>query len=265
MSYSLSPTRDRLTDMFPEALQTIGVSAAVALIAALYASVGHGGASGYLAVMALLSVPAAVMKPGALALNLLVAGIGAVQYFRAGHFRFRLLWPFALSSIPMSYAGARLPISLEIYGLVLAATLVWAGARLAFAAAPAADGAEFLPPMPLSLAVGALIGFVSGMVGVGGGIFLSPLFILKRWGSAKETAAVSAAFIWLNSASGLLGHAHVTVQWPAGWIWWAAAAAAGGVLGSHWGSRKFSNVALRRILAVVLLTAACKSAALALA
>lgn len=249
-----------------DAVLTTGVPTAVFLVAALYASVGHGGASGYLAVMALLAIPPEIMKPGALALNLLVAGIGAVQYFRAGHFRFHLLWPFALTSIPMSYAGARLPVSPNAYGLVLAATLVWAGARLAFAPREAADGQapRPAPPLGLSMAVGALVGIVSGMVGVGGGIFLSPLFIFMRWAPAKETAAVSAAFIWLNSAAGLLGHAHTAVRWPDGWMVWAAAAAIGGILGSYWGSQKFSTLTLRRILAVVLLIAAGKSAAVAL-
>ena len=250
-----------------EMIHTLGIAAAVALVAALYASVGHGGASGYLAVMALLSFSPDIMKPGALALNLLVAGIGAVQYYRAGHFRFQLLWPFALSSIPMSYAGARLSVSPKIYGIVLAAVLVWAGVRLALAPRESAAAPQIrpAPPLGLSLAVGALIGIVSGMVGVGGGIFLSPIFIFMGWANARETSAVSAVFIWLNSASGLLGHAHTAVRWPPQWLSWVVAAAIGGFLGSHWGSRKFSNITLRRLLAAVLLIAAAKSASLALA
>lgn len=251
-----------------EVIHPFAIAAMVALVAALYASVGHGGASGYLAVMALLSIPSAVMKPSALALNLLVAGIGAVQYYRAGHFRFHLLWPFVLTSIPMSYAGARLHVSPKIYGVVLAVTLVWAGMRLALApkeTAGAPQAARPLPPLGISLAAGALMGLISGMVGIGGGIFLSPLFIFMNWSNAKESAAVSAAFIWLNSAAGLFGHAHAGFQWPAGWLIWVTAAAAGGILGSHWGSRKFSNIVLRRLLAAVLLVAAFKSALTALA
>lgn len=241
--------------------QLIGIALAVGGIAALYGSVGHGGASGYLAIMAILSFQPEVMKPCALMLNLIVAGIGAVNFIRAGHFRFRLLWPFAVTSIPMSYLGARLSISPKFYAFGLALTLIWAGIRLASTSPKSDEGFEAkpLPTGGMTLGMGALIGFVSGMIGVGGGIFLSPLFVLMRWANPKETSAVSAAFIWLNSAAGILGYFHSGVHWIEGWMIWVFAAAVGGTLGSHFGARNFSNVTLRRILSAVLLIAAAKS------
>jgi uncharacterized protein len=241
------------------------VGLAVAWVAALYASVGHGGASGYLAIMALLSFPPAVMKPGALLLNLLVAGIGAVQYFRAGHFRPALFWPFALSSIPLSYIGARLTLSPEVYGAALGLTLLWAGVRLALSSRRTADaGPRPMPRLPATLAAGAAMGLLSGMVGVGGGIFLSPLFLFMRWADTKQTAAVSAAFIWVNSAAGMVGHLQSGVLWPAHLGVWVGAAVAGGALGSFFGARRWTGLTLRRLLAVVLLTASFKSFAGAL-
>lgn len=247
-------------------IQSIGISIGVAAIAALYASVGHGGASGYLAVMAILSFPPEVMKPGALLLNLLVAGIGAIQYVRAGHFRFSLLWPFVLSSIPMSYAGARLHVSPKFYGIVLAVTLLWASVRLSMQANKSDDSftRRPLPSLPVTLTIGAVIGWISGMVGVGGGIFLSPLFILMNWASPKETSAVSAIFIWVNSLSGIAGYLHSGIAWPPRLWMWVAAAGIGGSIGSYFGAKKWSSLTLRRLLSVVLLVAAVKSAMIVL-
>jgi uncharacterized protein len=241
-------------------LENLFVALAVAWVAALYASVGHGGASGYLAVMALLSFSPPVMKPGALLLNLLVAGIGAVQFWRAGHFRFSLLWPFAAASIPLSYVGARLTIPPSVYGGLLCLTLVWAGARMAFLrGAAAGDEVPVRPKWRWSLPVGAAVGFLSGIVGVGGGIFLSPLFIFLRWATPKETAAVSAAFIWLNSAAGMFGHLHSGVRLPDNLVLWVPAAALGGAVGAFYGAQRWSSLTLRRLLAVVLMIAAVKA------
>lgn len=244
-----------------EGSELVWAAVAVAFVASLYASVGHGGASGYLAIMAILSFPPEIMKPGALVLNLIVAGIAAVNYFKVGHFRFHLLWPFALTAIPFSYLGARMKISPTVYGLALAVTLIWAGGRLALvsAAGDSVVQSRSLPSRFLTLTIGSLIGFVSGVVGVGGGIFLSPILILMRWAELKEAAAVSAAFIWLNSAAGILGHIHLGVTWPPHLTVWILAAAVGGLVGSYAGARKFSGLVLRRVLAVVLFVAAAKS------
>lgn len=235
----------------------------VAFVAALYSSVGHGGASGYLAVMAILSFPSHVMKPGALILNLLVSGIGAINFWRAGHLRLSLIWPFILTSIPFSYIGAKIHISPETYSLALAATLLFAGIRLSMATSVQSTNVNFsqrpLPSFPATTVIGAVIGFISGMVGVGGGIFLSPIFILMKWATPKETAAVSALFIWLNSAAGLAGHFESAVKFPPGLLLWIIAAGLGGILGSFFGAKRFSGTTLRRLLAVVLLVAAAKT------
>ncbi|MBI4179126.1 sulfite exporter TauE/SafE family protein [bacterium] len=235
---------------------------AVLGVAALYASVGHGGASGYLAVMTLLSLSPAVMKPGALLLNLLVAGIGAVNYFRAGHFRARLLWPFALASIPFSYIGATLRVTPRVYGGLLCVVLIWAGIRMLMfdQRREPADEKHPMAGLPATLSIGAGVGFLSGVVGVGGGIFLSPLVILMRWADPKETAALSAAFIWLNSAAGMIGHLRSGVHLPEEILIWVGAAGVGGIIGSQIGARRLSGSTLRRLLAVVLLIAAGKSA-----
>jgi uncharacterized protein len=233
---------------------------AIAAVAALYASVGHGGASGYLAMMALLAMPPSIMKPSALLLNLVAAGIGAVQYYRAGHFRFSLLWPFAIGSIPLAYIGSRCHVSPKIYGALLGLTLLWAGIRMIHFRNPAETPETFqLPKWPWTLGAGAGIGLLSGLVGVGGGIFLSPLFILMRWASPKETAAVSAVFIWVNSAAGILGHVHAGVQWPDPLAGWVVAAIVGGSVGSFFGACKWSGLTLRRALASVLTIAAAKA------
>ncbi|MGQ0644552.1 MAG: sulfite exporter TauE/SafE family protein [Elusimicrobiota bacterium] len=237
------------------------IAAAVGAVAFMYASVGHGGASGYLAVMTLLSLPPALMKPGALALNLLVAGAAAVQFRRAGHFPTNKLWPFAATSIPLSYIGASLKVPPALYGPALGVVLLAAGLRLAL---PDGRGgpraaARPLPPLPATLALGGGIGFLSGMAGVGGGIFLSPLFILLGWAGPKETADLSAVFIWLNSAAGLWGHFGRGADWPpALWVW-VPAAALGGFAGSYFGARRWSGLVLRRLLAAVLVAAAFKA------
>jgi uncharacterized membrane protein YfcA len=233
--------------------------ALVFFVALTYASVGHGGASGYLAVLSFFGMAPAAMAPSALCLNLLVAGASFVTYWRAGHFAFRLLWPFLLTSVPLAFLGGLTQVSARTYLVVLAVVLLFAAFRL-LAASPAAGEESYIEPPRLAVAlpVGAGIGFVSGLIGVGGGIFLSPLIILRRWADAKRTAAVSAAFIWINSAFGLYGHLlRKTVDWSA-LVWLVGAAFAGGLAGSYLGARRFRGLWLRRILAVVLVLAALK-------
>jgi hypothetical protein len=228
-------------------------------VAFAYSSVGHGGASGYLAALSFFGFAPAAMAPSALLLNLLVAGLSFVAYWRAGHFVWRLLWPFLLTSIPFAFLGGLLGISPRVYLVLLAAVLLFASFRL-FVNPTASQQESFVSPPTfwVALPVGAAIGFLSGMVGVGGGIFLSPLVILLGWADAKRTAAVSAAFIWINSVAGLYGHlSRTSVDWPT-MLWLVGAAFIGGALGSTLGARRFRGLWLRRILAVVLLFAVLK-------
>jgi hypothetical protein len=233
--------------------------ALVFCVAFAYASVGHGGASGYLAALSFFGLAPAAMAPSALLLNLLVAGLSFVAYWRAGHFAWRLLWPFLLASIPCAFLGALLGISPRVYLLLLAGALAFASYRLLMnPRAPQQESFLRPPSLAVALPAGAGIGFLSGMVGVGGGIFLSPLILLAGWADAKRTAAASAAFIWINSAAGLYGHlARTTVDWSA-LLWLVGAAFAGGTLGATLGARRFRGLWLRRILAVVLLVAVVK-------
>ncbi|MEP7027226.1 MAG: sulfite exporter TauE/SafE family protein [Candidatus Eisenbacteria bacterium] len=244
--------------MTPDALL---LSLGLLVVAFLYASVGHGGASGYLAVMALAGIAPAAMKPSALVLNLVVAGIGSVQFARAGHFHWRTFWPFALGSIPLAFLGGALHLPPGPYKALVGAILVFSALRLLFTASSAAESGAPLerdPPLALALPLGAVLGFVAGLTGVGGGIFLSPLLLLTGWARARRTAAVSAVFIFVNSLSGLLGHVASVAAIPGSVVLWAPVVALGGVLGARLGSRRLPDVSIRRLLAVVLVLAGAK-------
>jgi uncharacterized protein len=235
----------------------------IAGVGFLYGSVGHGGASGYLAALALMGYPPAGFKASALLLNLLVAAISFWSFRRAGHFDWKLFWPFIVLSVPCAFIGAFIHLTPRHYGLILAGTLVLAGLRLALPD-PAGKQAASKPPLTVALASGGALGLLSGVVGVGGGIFLSPLMILLGWADAKKTAAISAAFIWVNSAAGLAGALKQSGTgslslWPL-----ALAAGAGGLAGSRLGARHATVLQLRRLLAVVLLIAAYKLLTIAL-
>jgi hypothetical protein len=227
--------------------------------AVLYSSVGHAGASGYLAAMALFGVGPAVMKPTALTLNILVATIATVKFHRAGHFSFSLFAPFAIASVPFALFGGATTISAHAYKRVVGAVLLYSAFRL-FRASTAAQPVTGRPPLWVALVVGAAIGYLSGLVGVGGGIFLSPLLLLMGWAQTRETAAVSAAFILVNSVAGLLGQLMTAGagSLPAPLPVWAAAAGTGGWIGASYGSRQLATPTIRRLLAVVLVIAALK-------
>jgi uncharacterized protein len=256
------------------------LSLLILLAAALYSSVGHGGASGYLAAMALFGLAPAVMRPTALCLNLLVSSLAAYRFRRAGHFRWRAFWPFALTSVPAAYAGGAIMLPATIYKQLVGLALLFAAVRLfiharklrgAHDAAPldaAANGrvtdtAEEKAggrdaPLRLALPLGAVLGLLSGMTGVGGGIFLSPLLLLAGWAGARQTAAVSAAFIFVNSAAGLLGNPAGAGSVSAALPYFALAALAGGLVGTEFGSRRLPPLWVRRLLAAVLVVAGLK-------
>lgn len=229
--------------------------ALIAITAALYASVGHAGASGYIAILALWGLAPETLKPSALVLNLLVATIATFRFAAAGHFRWRLLWPFAITSIPCAWLGGATPLSPTLTRIIIGAALLFAAWRLFRPETPAEQSAPDRVPYLTALPIGAVIGFVSGLVGVGGGIFLSPVLILCGWAGNRTTAATSAAFILVNSAAGLLGHQGTFPGLPHDWSWWASAAIIGGWTGSHVGAGMLPAGALRRMLACVLVLA----------
>jgi hypothetical protein len=235
------------------------VSFLVLVIAALYSSVGHGGASGYLAVLSFFSVSPDQMASTALILNVIVSGIATFTFVRAGYFSARLFWPFAVTSIPLAFLGGFYRISDPLYYLLLAFALLIASFRLSMPRTVAVHSADTRPlHLAVAFPMGGAVGLLSGMVGIGGGIFLSPVMMLLRWATAKETAAVAAVFILVNSLAGIGGRMTrggldlLPTAIP------LLAAVAGGLLGSYLGAHHFTSLSLRRVLAVVLILAAIK-------
>ncbi len=229
----------------------------LAAMAFLYASIGHGGASGYLAVLALFSVEPSAMKSSALLLNIFVSLISFAHYYKGGYFKWRLFLPFALTSIPAAYWGAQLPLEAAIYKKILGVCLFFPILRLVGLVGQEGEEARELP-WGWGLVIGAIIGFLSGMIGIGGGIILSPVILLFHWGKMKETAAVSALFILVNSISGLGALVSKGYAPPSEMYSWLGVAVAGGFLGAYLGSQKFNHSVLRYLLACVLLIASLK-------
>lgn len=230
----------------------------LSIIAFLYSSVGHGGASGYLAIMTLVGIAPAMMKPSALVMNLAVSLISFIGFYRAGYFRFKLFLPFAIASIPMAYIGGTMTLPDSVYKKVLALCLLIAIARMVYQFKQSNEPIRSIPSWAGFLS-GGIIGAISGMIGIGGGILLSPLMLLMRWATLKETAAVSALFIFVNSISGLYGqyqkggiHLTENLQYA------VVATIIGGLLGSFYGSQKFNIPTLRYLLATGLVIASCK-------
>lgn len=222
--------------------------------AVLYASVGQAGASGYLAIMALFGSAAPVIRPTALALNIIVAAIGTYKFYRARNFSWRIFLPFAAGSIPFAFIGGALTLPTQIYKPIVGAVLWYSAYRLFLTTrGNGNNSAEHTPvPVRIGVGVGIAIGLLSGLTGVGGGIFLSPLIVLMNWADARHTAGISAAFILVNSVAGLLGHSAGITNLPASIPVWAAAVLFGGYLGAEYGSKRFSNATIKRLLAAVL-------------
>lgn len=229
---------------------------ALFVVALLYSSVGHGGASGYLAAMAFLSVAPNVTKPTALVLNLFVASIAAFQFYRRGYFDWKVFVPFAVASVPTAFLGGMISLPTQIYRPLLGAILLFAALRLAWNFT--SEKSIAAPSLWLALIIGAIIGFLSGLVGVGGGIFLTPILLLTNWTETKKAAGISAMFILVNSIAGLMGSYGQIGSLPPNVWFWIAAAIGGGIIGSTLGSRYFDSLALRRVLAFVLLIASLK-------
>ena len=228
----------------------------VAVIALLYASVGHAGASGYIAVMSLLSIAPATVKPVALMLNVAVALIGTTQFYRAGHFRWSLFWPFAIAAVPCAALGGYLQLPAATFKLLVGIALLLSAANLLLR--PPLERRTHAPPLPLALVVGAALGLLAGLTGTGGGIYLTPLMLFLRWAPMRQVAAVSAPFILLNSLSGLAGHFVAGNSIPA-LIWpLLCAVVVGGAIGATLGARYLPVPVIKRVLALVLLIAGVK-------
>lgn len=227
------------------------------IAAFFYASVGHGGASGYLALMALFSFAPETMRQTALVLNIFVSGIAFYQFYRNGYFQWRLFWPFVITSIPAAFIGGITTVDEQIYKRILGVFLLFAITRfIGFGTNENKNQKKQL--FVLSLVIGAVIGLFSGMIGIGGGIILSPLILLFGWANLKQTAAVSALFIFVNSVSGLSGLVSQGVHFNA--LMWSMLGVAflGGLLGSYLGANKFNSKGLKYALSFVLLIASLK-------
>ena len=222
--------------------------------ATLYASVGHAGASAYLAVMALLAVEPASMKPTALALNLCVATIGTLSFGRVGAVPWRALAGFLLGSVPCAFLAAKLPVAPSLFKLTVAAALVLGAVRLLWLGR-AVEGPDRPPPLPVAVGVGAVVGVLAGVTGTGGGVFLTPVALFLGWFGARRAAGLSAAFILANSAAGLLSRPDTLAHLPDSFGMLVVAVVMGGLIGATLGSSRFDTVALRRALAAVLLVA----------
>lgn len=226
--------------------------------AILYSSVGHGGASGYLAAMGLVGVAPLIMRPTALVMNIAVASISLYKFSRANGFNWRLFVPFAITSVPMAFIGGRIQLPIAWFGALVGAVLLFSAVRLFLETVTERVHARTIvgpPPVPLALLIGAGIGFLSGLTGVGGGIFLSPLIVLAGWATVRDSAAPTAAFILINSIAGLVGLLTRHPTLPDALPWWVLAVIAGGTIGAGFGARRLDNRALRRVLAAVLVIA----------
>lgn len=227
------------------------------IVAFLYASVGHGGASGYLALMAIYAVSPELMKPTALILNLFVSLIAFIQFYRGKHFHWRIFLPLAIASIPMAFLGGMISLDANIYKKILGILLIIPIIKFLFYKNSSTEVLQ-KNTIYLSILIGSGIGFLSGLIGIGGGIILSPILLLLRWTDQKQTAAISALFIFVNSFSGLAGNLYKGINLSPDMINLVAIAIIGGLSGSYLGSLKFNQTILKNTLALVLLVAGLK-------
>ena len=239
-----------------DSTQLILLCFAIAVIAFLYSSVGHAGASGYIATMTLFGLATTVIRPTALVLNILVAIIGSFQFWRAGYFSWKLFWPFALLSIPAAYFGGYLQPPAGVLRILIGIVLLFSAARLIFRRGDPAE--TVAPSKPTAVGIGAGLGFLSGLTGTGGGIFLTPLLLFCQWAHIRQAAAVSALFILVNSIGGLVGYFAAVHSLPTLGVTLAIPAIIGGAIGSHLGSRRFPVRAISILLAIILTIAGSK-------
>lgn len=227
------------------------------LVAFLYSSVGHGGASGYLALMAFFSFAPETMRPTALLINIFVSLIAFVQYYRGGFFKWNLFWPFALASFPVAFIGGMITVDVGLYKKILAVLLLFSVVRLLGIKFKTATF-DVKQNVFIALLIGAIIGLFSGMIGIGGGIILSPIILLMHWADMKKTAAVSALFIFVNSLAGFAGLFTKGFEFKTEMGLMIVLALIGGIAGSYFGANKFKSEFLNKILAIVLIIASIK-------
>jgi uncharacterized protein len=236
------------------------LSGLIFVAALLYSSVGHGGASGYLAAMALFGLPQGVMRPTALVLNVLVSGMGSWRYMRAGFFKWSSFWPYAAASIPLAFIGGTISVPSHVYRILIGIVLIWSAVMLVVRSRSEEREPRPQPALWVRLSIGGAIGLLSGLTGVGGGIFLSPILLLNRWERTKTISGISSAFIFVNSIAGLLGQLSTLASLPRALPVWAGAALVGGWIGATLGSRWLNVPAIQRMLALVLVVAGAKLA-----
>lgn len=224
----------------------------------LFSSVGHGGASAYLAAMALMNITPASMRPAALVLNILVASITIYKFYRADAFSWRLFIPLSVASIPTAFMGGLVSLPSHFYKPIVGLVLIFAAWHIFSQARKIYEVKQSAVPAYILLAVGAALGLLSGLTGVGGGIFLSPILLFFKWAETKVISGVAAAFILVNSISGLIGVLIKQPVLPAALPYWAVAAMLGGLIGAEYGSRRLANPTIRKLLALVLLLAGSK-------
>lgn len=226
-------------------------------IAFLYSSVGHGGASGYLALMALYEVTPEVMKPTALLLNLFVALTSFIYYYKGNYFNKKLFIPLAIASVPMAFIGGSMAVDADLYKKMLGVFLLIPVARFLFFRDINVDQTAD-PKLGWLIFIGAGVGFLSGLLGIGGGVILSPILLLLAWTDQKQTAAISALFIFVNSLSGLFGQVTKGVHFSPDMIAYVVVAFSGGLLGAYFGALRFQHRAVKFLLAFVLVIASFK-------
>jgi uncharacterized membrane protein YfcA len=227
------------------------------IIAFLYSSVGHGGGTGYLALLAINGVAPVFMKPTALILNVFVSAIAFYCYYKAGYFKWKLIFPFLISSIPFAYLGGLTTLNPSSYKIILGVFLLIAIARMLLVPNAVTEASKKMPFL-LALVIGSILGFSSGLIGIGGGIILSPILILSHWANVKESAAVSALFIFFNSLSGLTALINGGFTLEPRIAAWIMVGIVGGVAGSYIGSYRIKSEKLKFLLASVLLLASIK-------
>lgn len=232
------------------------IGLAIGLVAVLYSSVGHAGASGYIAVMALAGMSNETIRPTALVLNIVVATIGTWQFASQGHFSWKLFWPFALAAIPMAYVGGYYKLPANWFHILVGIVLLFSAFRFLV---PGRESEVVAPPNHyMSIPVGGVLGLLAGLTGTGGGIFLTPLILIMGWANPKTAGAVSAPFILCNSVAGLAGNLSQTTQIPDYAVYWGAIVVLAGFAGSRLGSKHLPSQTIKRLLAAVLIIAGSK-------